>query len=92
MDKLAAMKTFVRVVELGTFSAAAQERNVSRSAITKQIATLESELGLKLLERTTRSLALTAAGELYFYRSRQLVQEVADIETAARLRHGSASR
>ena len=59
MDKLQAMKTFVRVVEAGSFSAVAHESDTTQSAVSKQIAALERELGARLLTRTTRSLALT---------------------------------
>ena len=60
MDRLQAMQTFVRVVERGSFSAVARESGVSQSAISKQVAALESALGARLLLRSTRSLALTA--------------------------------
>ncbi len=66
VDKLQAMKTFVRVVEAGSFSAVAKESNTTQSAISKQVAALENELGAKLLTRTTRSLALTEEGQSYF--------------------------
>ena len=59
MDRLTAMQTFVRVVESGSFSAVAREALSTQSAVSKQVAALERELGAKLLSRTTRSLALT---------------------------------
>jgi len=82
MDRLAAMQTFVRVVESGSFSAVAREIRSTQSAVSKQVAALERELGAKLLSRTTRSLALTEAGERYFSQARRLVAEIAEAEMA----------
>lgn len=82
MDKLQAMKTFVRVVEAGSFSAVAKESNTTQSAVSKQVAALERELEATLLTRTTRSLALTEEGERYFEQARRLVAEIAEAETA----------
>jgi DNA-binding transcriptional LysR family regulator len=81
MDRLAAMQTFVRVVESGSFSAVAREIRSTQSAVSKQVAALERELGAKLLSRTTRSLALTEAGERYFTQARRLVAEIAEAES-----------
>ena len=86
MDRLRAMHTFVRVVEAGGFSAVARESNTSQSAISKQVAALERHLGVTLLTRSTRALALTDAGERYFEQARRLTAEVAEAEHA--LRHG----
>ena len=80
MDRLTAMQTFVRVVESGSFSAVAREAHSTQSAISKQVAALERELGAKLLSRTTRSLALTEAGTRYFEQARRLVAEIAEAE------------
>lgn len=84
MDKLHAMWTFVRVVEAGSFSAVAHEADVTQGAVSKQIAALETELGAKLLTRTTRSLALTEEGERYFEQVRRPVAEIAEAEGALR--------
>lgn len=86
MDRLLAMQTFVRVVETGSFSAAAREQSGSQSAVSKQLAALERHLGAKLLTRTTRVLSLTDEGERYFEDARRLVAEVAEAE--AQLRRG----
>lgn len=80
MDRLAAMQTFVRVVERGSFSAVARETRTTQSAVSKQVAALERDLGVKLLSRTTRSLALTETGERYFTQVRRLVAEIAEAE------------
>lgn len=81
MDKLLAMRTFVRVVEAGSFSAVAHESGTTQSAVSKQVAALERELGAKLLTRTTRSLALTEDGARYFEETRRLVAEIAEAES-----------
>jgi DNA-binding transcriptional LysR family regulator len=84
VDKLQAMKTFVRVVEAGSFSAVALESNTTQSAVSKQVAALERELGAKLLTRTTRSLALTEEGGRYVEQVRRLVAEIAEAESVLR--------
>lgn len=75
------MRTFVRVVESGSFSAVADELRATQSAVSKQVAALERELGTKLLSRTTRSLALTEEGARYFAHVRRLVAEIAEAES-----------
>lgn len=80
MDKLSAMRTFVRVVESGSFSAAADELQATQSSVSKQVASLERALGVKLLVRTTRALALTEEGERYFEQARRLIAEIAEAE------------
>jgi DNA-binding transcriptional LysR family regulator len=82
VDKLQAMKIFVRVVEAGSFSAVARESHATQSAVSKQIAALETDLGAKLLARTTRSLALTEEGESYFEQARRLVGEIDEAEAS----------
>jgi DNA-binding transcriptional LysR family regulator len=84
MDRLEAMNTFVRVVESGSFSAVAKESQTTQSGVSKQVAALEKALGAKLLSRTTRSLALTEAGEQYFNQARRLVAEIAEAESQLR--------
>jgi DNA-binding transcriptional LysR family regulator len=84
VDKLQAMRSFVRVAEAGSFSAVAEESDTTQSAISKQVAALERDLGAKLLTRTTRSLALTEEGARYFAQARRLVAEIAEAESAVR--------
>lgn len=84
MDKLQAMSAFVRVVEAGSFSAVARELDTTQSAVSKQVAALEADLGARLLTRTTRSLALTEQGARYFEQARRLVAEIAEAESAVR--------
>jgi len=74
----------VRVVELGSFSAAARELGSTQSAVSKQVAALERALGAQLLARSTRALKLTEAGGRYLEQARRLVAEVAEAESELR--------
>jgi len=65
------MAVFERVVERGSFATAAQDIGLSASAVSKLISRLESRLGVRLINRTTRRLALTAEGATYLKRSRE---------------------
>lgn len=80
MDKLAAMRTFVKVAELGSFTRAADACGISRTVATTHVARLEAQLGSRLLNRTTRRLSLTEAGTAYFERSRELLAELDSLE------------
>jgi DNA-binding transcriptional LysR family regulator len=73
MDRLRLMETFCRVVEAGSFSAVARQQMTTQSAISKQLQALESQLGVTLLVRSTRSHSLTEAGQLYYERCRQVL-------------------
>src|SRR5271168_5214116 len=66
MDRLDAMQAFVRVVEKGSFSAVAKERGIGQPAVSKQISSLEEELGTELVHRTSRSIAMTEAGRDFY--------------------------
>jgi|TARA_Y100000310_G_scaffold317937_1_gene371408 DNA-binding transcriptional LysR family regulator len=80
MDRLSAMSMFVRVVETGSFSAVAKEIHTTQPTISKNIAELESWLGAKLLNRSTRSLRLTESGADYYERCVAILQEVDEAE------------
>ncbi len=84
MDRLDAMRLFVRVAELGSFSAVAQQLGVARSVVTRQIAALETHLGVKLMARSTRRLALTSAGSAYLEKCRVILNlvEAAEADVA----------
>jgi len=73
------MQLFVRVVQEGSFSATARALGVMPSSVSRQITQLESELGARLLNRTTRKQSLTESGEIYFQHARRIV---ADLEEA----------
>jgi DNA-binding transcriptional LysR family regulator len=81
MDRLQAMHLFVRVAELGSFSAVAQQMGLARSAVTRQIAALEQHLGIKLMVRSTRRLMLTSAGAAYLEKCRVILNLVEAAET-----------
>jgi DNA-binding transcriptional LysR family regulator len=81
MDRLQAMHLFVRVAELSSFSAVAQQMGLARSAVTRQIAALEEHLGIKLMVRSTRRLMLTSAGAAYLEKCRVILNLVEAAET-----------
>ena len=83
MDRLQAMKIFERVVEEGGFAAAARAMDMSPPVVTRMVAELEQHLGTRLLQRTTRKLALTDAGDAYLQRVRTILHEIDDAEAAA---------
>lgn len=83
MDRLQAMKIFERVVEEGGFAAAARAMDMSPPVVTRMVAELEQHLGTRLLQRTTRKLAFTDAGESYLQRVRAILHEIDDPEAAA---------
>ncbi len=66
MERLKRMSVFAKVVELGSFTAAARQLQMSVSSISQTVAKLEDELQVKLLNRSTRSLGLTEAGKIYY--------------------------
>jgi DNA-binding transcriptional LysR family regulator len=81
MDRLEAMRTFLRVAEVGSFSAVAQQLGVARSVVTRQVAALEAHLGAKILARSTRRLSLTSAGTAYLEKCRVILNLVEAAET-----------
>ena len=76
MDRLDGMRLFVRVAELGSFAAVAQQLNVARSVVTRQIAALETHLGTMLIARSTRRMSLTSAGASYLEKCREILSLV----------------
>src|ERR1700693_1218615 len=86
MDRLRKMKMFVRVVEAGSFSAAARDFNVGQPAVSKTIASLEDRLGVRLLTRSTRRLSPTEAGTAFYERALRAIVEASEAEAAA---HGA---
>ena len=83
MSKLASMEMFVRVVESGSFSAAAELSQVSATMVAKHIRTIEERLGARLLHRTTRRQQLSDVGRLYYERCKQVLAEVELAEASA---------
>ena len=81
MDHLQAIRAFVRIVEIGGFTRAAESLQVPNTTLSKQIQQLEGHLGVKLLERTTRRVRVTGEGSAYYDRMRHLLAELDEIET-----------
>jgi DNA-binding transcriptional LysR family regulator len=87
MDKLGAMRTFVRIVESGSLTRAADSLDTSLPTVVRTLAALERDLGVSLLKRTTRRIHLTDEGSQYFERCRDILaatQEAEDILVARR--------
>lgn len=84
MDLLDKMATFVRVVESGSLSAAAKQLRISAAAVSRQISTLEDELGITLLARTTRSMTVTESGRRYYERCLRILRDVDDAQSLGR--------
>lgn len=83
MDTLQNMRVFVRVVEAGSFTAAAQSLNTTTGAMSRAVSELEAHLRTRLLNRSTRRLALTPAGEIYLKRCQQILADVDNAEEEA---------
>jgi DNA-binding transcriptional LysR family regulator len=83
MDRIAAMRAFVQVVEAGSFVRAADKLGASTSSTSRLVAELEQHLGVRLLNRTTRKLSLTETGQTYYERCVQLLADLDEAESAA---------
>jgi DNA-binding transcriptional LysR family regulator len=83
MDRLLSMRVFQRVIDEGGFAAGARALGLSPAAVTRLVADLEQHLGARLIQRTTRRLALTEAGDAYLARVRSILHEIDDAEAAA---------
>ena len=87
------MTAFVRAVERGGFSSAARELGLTPSAISKLVTRMEDRLGVRLLNRTTRRLALTPEGEAFFHRARRILADIEEAENeVARFRERPSGR
>jgi DNA-binding transcriptional LysR family regulator len=84
MDRLTAISTFVKVVDARGFSAAAFQLRVSPAVVSTRIQSLERRLGVRLLNRTTRSVALTDSGRSYYERCAAFLYDMDEAEQAAR--------
>ncbi len=84
MDRIAAMNAFVRVVEAGNFTKAAESLSLPNASVTRQIQSLEQDLKVLLLHRTTRAVTVTAEGATYYERVVRLLSDLADIESSTR--------
>jgi DNA-binding transcriptional LysR family regulator len=87
MDTLQNMRVFVRVVEAGSFTAAAQSLNSTTGAMSRAVSELEAHLRTRLMNRSTRRLALTTAGERYLQRCTQILADIDNAEEEASCAH-----
>ncbi len=80
ISSLERIKIFVNVIEANCYTAVAQQMKLSKAAISKQISSLEQELGVKLINRTTRRLKLTEGGLLYYPQCKRLLEFVGEMD------------
>lgn len=83
MDSLRAMRVFARVIDEGSFAGAARALDTAPAVVTRLVAELEEHLGARLMNRTTRRIALTEVGENYLERVRQILADVDEAEAMA---------
>jgi DNA-binding transcriptional LysR family regulator len=91
MDRLALFKTFIRVVEAGSFTKVAAELNTTQPTISRQVAMLEEHLGARLFTRTTRALTLTDDGQRFYDQALHVLDAVSDAENAVGARRSRPS-
>lgn len=84
MDRLHAMQVYVRVAQLGSFSKAADDLDLSRAAVSESVAALEKHIGVRLLARTTRRVTPTSEGQEYLQRCLRILGEIEAADEAAR--------
>lgn len=87
MDKFASLSAFTRVVEEGGFAAAGRVLGLSRAQVNKSVIKLEEDLRVHLLNRTTRAVAATPAGQAFYERARAILDDLAEAEAAIRDEH-----
>jgi DNA-binding transcriptional LysR family regulator len=83
MDRLQSMRVFQQVVEEGGFAAAARKMDLAPAVVTRLVSDLEEHLGVRLMQRTTRRLSLTQAGEIYLERLRGILHEIDEADAQA---------
>lgn len=88
MDKLNCMRAFVAVAETGGFASAARRLSLSRALVSRYVGQLETDLGVRLFNRTTRQVSLTTVGQTYFERSAPLLVEFSELEASVKEAHG----
>ena len=84
MDRIDAMRLFLRVSELGSFSKAADEANIGQPTVSRRIQELETQIGAQLFRRTTRALSLTESGTRFYARAQAIVSEFDEARAEAR--------
>jgi DNA-binding transcriptional LysR family regulator len=91
MDKFQEMRTFVAVVDAGSFVRAAEALAMSKAAVSRYVTELETRLGVRLLQRTTRKLSLTGEGEVFHARCQALLADIDEAEAEITARSGEAA-
>src|SRR4029453_3189199 len=81
MDRMTSMTTFVKVVEAGGFAAAARKLEMSPSSVTGHVQALESRLGVRLLNPSTRRLSLTEVGKAYYERALHILSDLDEVDS-----------
>ena len=84
MDRLLSMRVFLQVIDEGGFAAAARAMDMSPASVTRLVTDLEQHLGARLIQRTTRKISLTEAGQSYLLRTRQILNDVVEAEASTR--------
>lgn len=90
MDTLTRMRCFIQVIESGGFSAAARDMGRSKALVSKYISELEDELGVRLLNRTTRQISATEVGQAYYREANEIIQRMDDLRESIQDKHHSA--
>src|SRR5210317_332482 len=91
MDRLENMDAFIRVVEAGSISGAADRLGVAKSAVSRRLKELEAHLGVELFHRTTRRMNLTDTGRAFYHQSVRILEDVLEAELATSQAHGTLS-
>lgn len=89
MDRFENINTFIRVVETGSITAAADRLMVAKSAVSRRLKELEEHLGVELFHRTTRKMNLTDTGRAFYHRSVRIVEDLLEAELATTQAHGT---
>jgi len=90
LDRLEAMRAFCRIVELGSFTRAAESLGLAKTTVSGQVQALETQLGIKLLHRTTRRVSPTTDGSAYYERARAVLDDIDELETSVSHSRGLA--
>lgn len=88
MDRFACMDTFIRVVEVGSISGAADRMDIAKSAVSRRLKDLEGHLGVELFHRTTRRMNLTEIGRNYYHQAVRILDDLREAELATSQAHG----
>ncbi|RKP53658.1 LysR family transcriptional regulator [Pararobbsia silviterrae] len=89
MDQLVAMRAFARVVEAGSFTRAADSLDMPNATMSKLVQELESHLGVRLLQRTTRKVSVTPEGQDYYAKATRILRDIEDVDASFNLARGN---